>query len=156
MRKRSEGARAKQLLRYCKYKEVNVEIREENVKRREDFASEVNAVALLVGREAAQTITQATKLAAVALADDVNEHYDELVQAAKIGARTAFRTRVAPRARADVCAGASTRAVRDAPLRHELGILGANEAKHAASVILRSAEVRARAGRLAGLPAAAL
>ena len=101
-------------------------MREVNVKRREDFASEVNAVALLVGRESAQTIAQATKLAAVALADDVNEHYDELVQAAKIGARTAFRTRVAPRARADVCAGASTRAVHHAPLRHELGILGAN------------------------------
>ena len=55
-----------------------------------------------------------------------------------------------------MCAGASTRAVHHAPLRHKLGILGANEANHAASVILRSAEVRARAGRLAGLPAAAL
>jgi hypothetical protein len=97
--KRSEEAQARRLLAgvaNVRKREFLLEVRLASVKQREVLAPQVNQQATLLALEAARTAKPATKVMAAHLVDDVDEHFGELVRAAKIGARLP-RTRHRPR-----------------------------------------------------------
>ncbi len=75
------------VLKNVRKRELLVEVRGENVKKREAEAPELNAQAMRLAMEAATTAKQATQLAAAHLVDNVDEHVRELVFAAGIGMR---------------------------------------------------------------------
>ena len=76
------------VLKNVRKRELMVEVREENVKKREAQAPEVNEQVVRLAMYAAKTAKQATELAH--LYRNVDEHFRDLVSAAGIGNACAF------------------------------------------------------------------
>ena len=84
--RRSEASQvARKLVMNVRRREFQVGLREAKVSKREKIAPVVNRLALNVARDSAGAAKMATKLAAHHLAENVEEHYEGMVAAAKIG-----------------------------------------------------------------------